>query len=165
MVVLTQGKDETTVAIGKSPSCLSLLHLSSPLTDLLDTAFFLTLVCSGDKVETFPVLSIDPKDIVDTNGAGDAFVGGREVESSKIKKCFPFFVLGCARRLSSPCFARFPVRAGSGEAAGQMREGRSLRRQRHHPTGGLHLPREAGLQLRGSPGSTQLSLMVPTNGV
>lgn len=30
----------------------------------------------GDKVETFPVVKIDPKDIVDTNGAGDAFVGG-----------------------------------------------------------------------------------------
>uniref|UniRef100_A0A3Q3B821 Adenosine kinase n=1 Tax=Kryptolebias marmoratus TaxID=37003 RepID=A0A3Q3B821_KRYMA len=27
-------------------------------------------------IETFPVLKIDPKDIVDTNGAGDAFVGG-----------------------------------------------------------------------------------------
>lgn len=34
-------------------------------------------VCSGDKIETFPVLKIDPKDIVDTNGAGDAFVGGK----------------------------------------------------------------------------------------
>uniref|UniRef100_A0A674NGF8 Adenosine kinase n=1 Tax=Takifugu rubripes TaxID=31033 RepID=A0A674NGF8_TAKRU len=34
-----------------------------------------TVVHSG-KVETFPVLKIDPKDIVDTNGAGDAFVGG-----------------------------------------------------------------------------------------
>ncbi|XP_037320770.1 adenosine kinase isoform X1 [Pungitius pungitius] len=33
-------------------------------------------VCQSDKVETFPVLKIDPKDIVDTNGAGDAFVGG-----------------------------------------------------------------------------------------
>lgn len=32
--------------------------------------------CLGDKVETFPVVKIDPKDIVDTNGAGDAFVGG-----------------------------------------------------------------------------------------
>lgn len=39
------------------------LSLSSPL-------------CSDDKAETFPVLKIDPKDIVDTNGAGDAFVGG-----------------------------------------------------------------------------------------
>uniref|UniRef100_A0A8C6K6J3 Adenosine kinase n=1 Tax=Nothobranchius furzeri TaxID=105023 RepID=A0A8C6K6J3_NOTFU len=29
-----------------------------------------------DTIETFPVLKIDPKDIVDTNGAGDAFVGG-----------------------------------------------------------------------------------------
>ncbi|CAL8284796.1 unnamed protein product [Arctogadus glacialis] len=31
---------------------------------------------SDNKIDTFPVLKIDPKDIVDTNGAGDAFVGG-----------------------------------------------------------------------------------------
>uniref|UniRef100_UPI003AAC36EC adenosine kinase isoform X2 n=1 Tax=Centroberyx gerrardi TaxID=166262 RepID=UPI003AAC36EC len=35
-----------------------------------------TIMAHGDKVETFPVLKIDPKNIVDTNGAGDAFVGG-----------------------------------------------------------------------------------------
>ncbi|KAA8583862.1 hypothetical protein FQN60_015070 [Etheostoma spectabile] len=35
-----------------------------------------TVVTMSDKIETFPVLKIDPKDIVDTNGAGDAFVGG-----------------------------------------------------------------------------------------
>ncbi|XP_023264274.1 adenosine kinase-like, partial [Seriola lalandi dorsalis] len=35
-----------------------------------------TVLASSDKVETFPVLKIDSKDIVDTNGAGDAFVGG-----------------------------------------------------------------------------------------
>uniref|UniRef100_A0A3B3B6Q2 Adenosine kinase n=1 Tax=Oryzias melastigma TaxID=30732 RepID=A0A3B3B6Q2_ORYME len=35
-----------------------------------------TVMAQGDKVETFPVVKIDPKDIVDTNGAGDAFVGG-----------------------------------------------------------------------------------------
>ncbi|XP_026211334.1 adenosine kinase a isoform X1 [Anabas testudineus] len=35
-----------------------------------------TVIASSDKVKTFPVLKIDPKDIVDTNGAGDAFVGG-----------------------------------------------------------------------------------------
>uniref|UniRef100_A0AAQ5YZZ7 Adenosine kinase n=1 Tax=Amphiprion ocellaris TaxID=80972 RepID=A0AAQ5YZZ7_AMPOC len=45
IVVLTQGKEETVMAL-------------------------------GDKIDTFPVLKIDPKDIVDTNGAGDAFVGG-----------------------------------------------------------------------------------------
>ncbi|KAM9847937.1 adenosine kinase-like [Aulostomus maculatus] len=45
IIVLTQGKDETVVAL-------------------------------SDKVDAFPVLEIDPKDIVDTNGAGDAFVGG-----------------------------------------------------------------------------------------
>lgn len=35
-----------------------------------------TILTKGDKVECFPVLEIDQKDIVDTNGAGDAFVGG-----------------------------------------------------------------------------------------
>lgn len=50
-------------------------------------------VCSGDKIETFPVLKIDPKDIVDTNGAGDAFVGG---ESFLSFLCFHFdMFLGC----------------------------------------------------------------------
>lgn len=33
-------------------------------------------VYSDAKNETFPVLKIDPKDLVDTTGAGDAFVGG-----------------------------------------------------------------------------------------
>ncbi|XP_049591617.1 adenosine kinase isoform X1 [Syngnathus scovelli] len=35
-----------------------------------------TVMAFGDKIETFPVMAIDPKDLVDTNGAGDAFVGG-----------------------------------------------------------------------------------------
>ncbi|XP_016390154.1 adenosine kinase-like [Sinocyclocheilus rhinocerous] len=35
-----------------------------------------TVMTKGDKVETFPVLEIDQSEIVDTNGAGDAFVGG-----------------------------------------------------------------------------------------
>ncbi|KAJ8406734.1 hypothetical protein AAFF_G00296500 [Aldrovandia affinis] len=35
-----------------------------------------TVATKGDKVVTFPVLDIDQSDIVDTNGAGDAFVGG-----------------------------------------------------------------------------------------
>ncbi|KAG7492797.1 hypothetical protein MATL_G00018340 [Megalops atlanticus] len=35
-----------------------------------------TVATIGDKVMTFPVLDIDQNDIVDTNGAGDAFVGG-----------------------------------------------------------------------------------------
>ncbi|XP_036403022.1 adenosine kinase [Megalops cyprinoides] len=35
-----------------------------------------TVLTKGDKVTMFPVLEIDPSDIVDTNGAGDAFVGG-----------------------------------------------------------------------------------------
>uniref|UniRef100_A0A9J7ZWF7 Adenosine kinase n=1 Tax=Cyprinus carpio carpio TaxID=630221 RepID=A0A9J7ZWF7_CYPCA len=35
-----------------------------------------TVMTKGDKVETFPVLEIDQSEMVDTNGAGDAFVGG-----------------------------------------------------------------------------------------
>lgn len=35
-----------------------------------------TVMALSDRVETYPVIKVDPKDIVDTNGAGDAFVGG-----------------------------------------------------------------------------------------
>lgn len=35
-----------------------------------------TVATVGDRVTMFPVLDIDQNDIVDTNGAGDAFVGG-----------------------------------------------------------------------------------------
>ncbi|XP_048089863.1 adenosine kinase b isoform X1 [Alosa alosa] len=35
-----------------------------------------TVATVGDNVTNFPVLDIDQNDIVDTNGAGDAFVGG-----------------------------------------------------------------------------------------
>ncbi|XP_016090428.1 adenosine kinase-like [Sinocyclocheilus grahami] len=35
-----------------------------------------TVMTKGDKVETFPVLEINQSEIVDTTGAGDAFVGG-----------------------------------------------------------------------------------------
>uniref|UniRef100_A0A8C2X947 Adenosine kinase n=1 Tax=Cyclopterus lumpus TaxID=8103 RepID=A0A8C2X947_CYCLU len=35
-----------------------------------------TVATVGEKVTMFPVLDIDQNDIVDTNGAGDAFVGG-----------------------------------------------------------------------------------------
>lgn len=36
----------------------------------------------GDRVTMFPVLDIDQNDIVDTNGAGDAFVGGTDEKPS-----------------------------------------------------------------------------------
>lgn len=41
--------------------------------------FFCIYFCLDDKVEAFPVLKISPKDLVDTNGAGDAFVGGENL--------------------------------------------------------------------------------------
>lgn len=35
-----------------------------------------TIVAKGGKITEFPIIPIDAKDIVDTNGAGDSFVGG-----------------------------------------------------------------------------------------
>lgn len=72
IVVLTQGKDET-VCQSKISYCLPYVPLS---VVIIVVYCRLIIICSGDTVETFPVLKIDPKDIVDTNGAGDAFVGG-----------------------------------------------------------------------------------------
>ncbi|XP_047458957.1 adenosine kinase isoform X2 [Mugil cephalus] len=49
-----------------------------------------TVIAQSDKVDTYPVLTIDPKDIVDTNGAGDAFVGGflsELVQEKSLDKC------------------------------------------------------------------------------
>lgn len=51
---------------------------------------YLTWVCllAGEKVETFPVIEIDQKDIVDTNGAGDAFVGGTVPSGLNRNACY-----------------------------------------------------------------------------
>lgn len=74
--MLTQGKEETTIAQSKK-----YIHIHIYILELFNFTFVLRLtlvpcLCSEDKVDTFPVLKIAPKDIVDTNGAGDAFVGG-----------------------------------------------------------------------------------------
>ncbi|KPP75757.1 hypothetical protein Z043_104972 [Scleropages formosus] len=45
---------------------------------------------SSDEVLTFPVMDIDQNDIVDTNGAGDAFVGGylsELVQGQPMERC------------------------------------------------------------------------------
>lgn len=49
-----------------------------------------TVATVGDKVTRFPVLDIDQNDIVDTNGAGDAFVGGflsELVQEKSLEQC------------------------------------------------------------------------------
>ncbi|XP_066534285.1 adenosine kinase isoform X2 [Hoplias malabaricus] len=49
-----------------------------------------TVMAKGDKVETYPVIEIDQKEIVDTNGAGDAFVGGflsELVQEKSLEQC------------------------------------------------------------------------------
>ncbi|XP_042562227.1 adenosine kinase-like, partial [Clupea harengus] len=49
-----------------------------------------TVATVGDNVTSFPVLDIDQNDIVDTNGAGDAFVGGflsELVQEKPLEQC------------------------------------------------------------------------------
>ncbi|MBN3294918.1 ADK kinase, partial [Amia calva] len=49
-----------------------------------------TVVTSGDEVMMFPVLEIEQSEIVDTNGAGDAFVGGflsQLVQDRPLEQC------------------------------------------------------------------------------
>uniref|UniRef100_A0A8C9TEF3 Adenosine kinase n=1 Tax=Scleropages formosus TaxID=113540 RepID=A0A8C9TEF3_SCLFO len=49
-----------------------------------------TVATKGDEVLTFPVMDIDQNDIVDTNGAGDAFVGGylsELVQGQPMERC------------------------------------------------------------------------------
>lgn len=49
-----------------------------------------TVMTKGEKVEMFPVLEIDQSKIVDTNGAGDAFVGGflsELVQEKTLEEC------------------------------------------------------------------------------
>lgn len=43
---------------------------------------------TGERVTMFPVLDIDQNDIVDTNGAGDAFAGGMEWKLSSAQLDF-----------------------------------------------------------------------------
>lgn len=50
---------------------MGLIFSAQTNTHLLRTVF-----STDDKVETFPVLEIKRSEIVDTTGAGDAFVGG-----------------------------------------------------------------------------------------
>lgn len=91
--MFTQGKDDTIIAHSKivpprnvffSTFCVFKTKI------LLLCSFFCIYVCVDDKVEAFPVLKISPKDIVDTNGAGDAFVGGGNLRALRFH-----FKVGC----------------------------------------------------------------------
>jgi adenosine kinase len=49
-----------------------------------------TIVCYNGQVKTYPIIKIDPKEIVDCNGAGDAFVGGflsQYVQGYPLERC------------------------------------------------------------------------------
>jgi len=49
-----------------------------------------TIVVENGKLREYPINGIDPNEINDTNGAGDAFVGGflsEYIKGSKVDKC------------------------------------------------------------------------------
>jgi len=53
-----------------------------------------TLVPDGI-VNEFPTIKLPPEKIVDTNGAGDAFVGGEFIQSIQEKERLPTYTLCC----------------------------------------------------------------------
>ena len=65
--------------------CHGYFHLSYEC----DASFHLQFISDG-KLQKFPVALISPEQIVDTNGAGDSFVGGqiKLAINSKIMICF-----------------------------------------------------------------------------
>ncbi len=49
-----------------------------------------TIIAQDGKVTKYPVLKLKPEEIIDTNGAGDAFVGGflaQMVQGKEIPEC------------------------------------------------------------------------------
>ncbi|KAI5107949.1 adenosine kinase isoform 1 [Silurus meridionalis] len=102
IVVFTQGK-EGTVMVKELVNSKWTLASSGLLRDYSYEQLFLEKKVRGElqqsapcftgsdeKVETFPVIEIDQKDIVDTNGAGDAFVGGflsELVQDKSLEQC------------------------------------------------------------------------------
>ncbi|KAJ9114687.1 hypothetical protein QFC22_005563 [Naganishia vaughanmartiniae] len=68
LVIITQGSESTLVA-SSSPS-------SSPSSSALSGAQKCNLSASDPNPKTYPVPKLDDSQIVDTNGAGDAFAGG-----------------------------------------------------------------------------------------
>ncbi|ETE59109.1 hypothetical protein L345_15163, partial [Ophiophagus hannah] len=74
VVVITQGKDDTVMATGYSYSPGNLPE-KFYFGDLKQSMSPGKLSKKKNEVRTFPVLISDQSEIVDTNGAGDAFVG------------------------------------------------------------------------------------------
>ena len=74
-VVITQGKDPTLVVQGNV--CLTKFILQKISIVTIQTKLNVLILNSSDgKVTEYPVALIKQESIVDTNGAGDAFVGG-----------------------------------------------------------------------------------------
>ena len=69
-VVITQGKDPTVVATLDKVRHHSRPGLGSVRGPISERSAW------GVQVETFPVIPVPKEKLVDTNGAGDAFVGG-----------------------------------------------------------------------------------------
>eukprot|EP00928_Gymnodinium_smaydae_P072385 TRINITY_DN55759_c0_g1_i1.p1 TRINITY_DN55759_c0_g1~~TRINITY_DN55759_c0_g1_i1.p1 ORF type:complete len:499 (-),score=113.90 TRINITY_DN55759_c0_g1_i1:143-1522(-) len=72
----TEGWSETDMeSIAKKLAALP-KEGSKPRTVVITQGCDPTIVCVNGEVTTYPVLRLSPKRLVDTNGAGDAYVGG-----------------------------------------------------------------------------------------
>uniref|UniRef100_A0A8C6WSG8 Adenosine kinase n=1 Tax=Neogobius melanostomus TaxID=47308 RepID=A0A8C6WSG8_9GOBI len=76
--------------IAKKTQALPKVNKARPRTVVFTQGKDETIMALSEKMETYPVIEVDPKDIVDTNGAGDAFVGGflsELVQEKPLDKC------------------------------------------------------------------------------
>lgn len=98
VVVITQGKDPTLVAKGKTCLRCFFCDLAVELRKLEISNFSIDI--PDGNITEYPVALIKQEEIVDTNGAGDAFVGGNmnffviQIKISIIAKLrFLFFLI------------------------------------------------------------------------
>lgn len=74
----------------KALQALPSKNKSRPRTVVITQGCDPTLVCQGGEVMSFDVPKVDGSEIVDTNGAGDSFVGGflsQFVQGRPIAQC------------------------------------------------------------------------------
>lgn len=81
----TSDVKEIALRLASSPK-----HFKSPRLVVFTQGINDTVVAHDGKITTFPIIKIDQSKIVDTNGAGDAFVGGflsQYVQGYSVERC------------------------------------------------------------------------------
>jgi len=82
-------EDKTPAAVAKAISALP-KHCAGPRQVVITCGPHDCVVCTDGEVETFPIPKMADEDIVDANGAGDAFAGGflaAQVKGKDVKTC------------------------------------------------------------------------------